>query len=81
MKRELEVDLHTLTENEAYLKLIETFNNLPKNIDRVIVVHGYHGGNTLKTMVREKFNHYLILEKSESLNKGETIFYIDNTRR
>jgi len=81
LKKQVTVDLHGLTENEAYLKLLETMNNLPPNIDRVIVIHGYHGGNILKNLVREQFTHYKILEKGLSLNEGETIFYIDPKKR
>ncbi len=80
MKREISVDLHGLNENEAYLKLLETLNNVPKGITRIIVIHGYHGGNVLKNMVKNEFFHYKILEKCESINPGETIFFIDQTK-
>jgi len=76
LKKELIVDLHGLTYNEAYLKLIETFNKLPNNVTRVVVVHGYHGGDVLKKLVRCDFYHYKILEVGQSLNEGETIYYL-----
>lgn len=76
MKRALTIDLHGLTYNEAYLKLIETFENIPNNITRVIVVHGYHGGDILKNLVRKDFYNPKILEVGESLNQGETIYYL-----
>lgn len=75
-KFEEKIDIHGLTEDEAYCALLEKLNNLKSGTKKLVVVHGYHGGNILKNMVAN-FQHYKIESKVQPFyNDGETIFYI-----
>jgi hypothetical protein len=74
MKRE--VDLHNMSVIEArrYLKMY--LNNLPKEVDEIDVIHGFHNGTNLQTFVRKDFGNKRIDRKILGLNNGVTTFMI-----
>ncbi len=70
------VDLHGLTVEEAEVRLFETLDALPADVQMVEVAHGYHRGTAIKKMVRDEFHHWRIVRKQASLNAGVTIFVL-----
>lgn len=69
------IDLHGETRESAKQRLTGALKSLPKETRQLVVVHGYHGGNALREMVRN-FKHPRIERKSIGLNQGETILII-----
>lgn len=70
-----ELDIHGYTELEAK-KIIERYiASLPKNVTSVRIIHGYHGGNSLKSLVRDphKIRSKRIKRRKLTMNQGETI--------
>lgn len=47
-------------------------SRLPASVTEVIVIHGYHGGQALGNMVRQRLKHPRIRAKILCLNPGET---------
>lgn len=77
-KFEEKIDIHGMTEDEAYCALLEKMNSLKNGTKKLVVVHGFHGGSVLKNMV-SNFEHFKIESKIQPFyNAGETIFYIKN---
>jgi len=71
----MELDLHGLTEQDAYLKMLEFFSELPNNCKSVTVIHGFRGGEVLKKMVHN-FTHHRIWSKQPGvMNPGQTIIF------
>lgn len=69
------IDLHGETRESARQRLTATLKALPKDTRQLVVVHGFHGGNALREMVRN-LKHPRIEQKSIGLNQGETILII-----
>jgi len=74
MKRE--VDLHNMSLIEARSYLKTYLNNLPKEVDEIDVIHGFHSGSHLQKLVRKDFGHKRIERKILGLNNGLTTFMI-----
>ncbi len=72
-----ELDLHNLTKEAAKDELIYTLNSIDFDIKCLVVIHGYHGGTTIKNLVRNEFKSDLIKEKV-NLDAGRTIFLLKN---
>lgn len=70
------LDLHGLTCAEAEFELIRTLNLVDTNVRAVEVVHGYHNGRALKTLVRQQFAHPLIAKKIP-LDASRTLLALD----
>lgn len=75
MPYSIEVDLHYETVDSARKKLGQVLKTLPNDTCEVIVIHGYHGGTAIRTMVRN-YKHPKVERKFIGLNGGETIFKI-----
>ena len=73
-----QIDLHGLTKEEAKAELIYALNTIDADIKCLVVVHGYHGGTALKSLVRKEFSSPNIAEKI-TLDAARTIFVIKNT--
>lgn len=71
MAYSIAIDIHGET-RQSGRKLLES---LPKDTREIVVIHGYHQGNTLQQMVRS-FKHPMVERKILGLNQGETIFLI-----
>ena len=71
-KTTVEINLHGLTTADAKRKLEQFLSRLPASVTEVIVIHGYHGGQALGNMVRQRLKHPRIRAKILRLNPGET---------
>lgn len=73
----VEVNLHGLREFEARAKLNEVLEKIPNDVKILKIVHGYHGGQVLKNLVRLDYVHYRI-DYVQPLygNDGETWYYL-----
>ena len=65
------LDLHGKTILEAEAELLHAINSIDANLS-LLVVHGYHSGTSLKSFVRENFNHPLI-DKKINIDAGRTL--------
>jgi DNA-nicking Smr family endonuclease len=71
----VEIDIHGQTEYDA-IKILEKFIvNCDSSVKQILVIHGYHGGNVLKNMVRSpnKLRSKRINRRRPTMNQGETI--------
>ena len=68
----VEVKIHGLTTMDAKQQLEQLLNRLPPDVTEVVVIHGYHSGQTLSNMVRKRLKHPRIRAKILCLNPGET---------
>lgn len=75
----MEIDLHGETVDSGRQKLQNTLKTLPKDTRELVIIHGYHRGNSLQNMVRN-FKHHQVERKILGLNQGETIFLIKNNK-
>ena len=75
MAYSITIDIHGETWQSGRKLLENKLKSLPKDAREVIVIHGYHQGNTLQQMVRS-FKHPMVERKILGLNQGETIFLI-----
>lgn len=71
------IDIHGETKESAKQRLRDTLKTLPKNVDKLTVIHGYHNGKVLQETVR-KFKHPRIERIIVGLNQGETVYLIKN---
>jgi DNA-nicking Smr family endonuclease len=69
------IDLHGETRESGRKILTQRLNTLPKDTREVVVIHGYHSGTALQSMVRS-FKHPKVERRIIGLNNGETIFLI-----
>ncbi len=72
---QITIDIHGYTVDEAKREIERTIAKLDKNITEVIVIHGYHGGNRLKELLRNPngIRSNRIRRRKYSMNQGETI--------
>lgn len=70
------IDLHNMELLEARYYLDKLFETLSDDILEVVVIHGYHKGQTLLNMVRKDFRHPRIKKKVIPFNKGITLFLV-----
>lgn len=71
----LKVDLHGLSKEEAKAEIFHTLNSVDIRYDGIIFIHGYHGKNVLKNLVRQEIQHPII-SKIVNLSAGETAYKI-----
>lgn len=69
------IDIHGETRQSGRKLLENKLKSLPKDVREMVVIHGYHQGNTLQQVVRS-FKHPMVERKILGLNQGETIFLI-----
>ena len=75
MPKTITIDLHTHTAESARKLLTSRLKSLPKDVNEVVIIHGYNGGTVLRDMVRS-YKNPRIERKIIGLNMGETIFVI-----
>ena len=71
----VEINIHGYTEYDA-IKILEKFIvSVDQSEKQILVIHGYHGGNVLKEMVRNsnKLRSKRIRRRRPTMNQGETI--------
>lgn len=52
-----EMDVHGMRTEEAMEAIQKSIRAAQKNIYRIRVIHGYHGGTRIKTAIREEFGY------------------------
>ena len=71
------IDLHNMSKEEARAEIIHQLY-IADNVDSLVLVHGYHGGQVLKKLVRNEIDHERI-EKKINLDASTTAFKLKNT--
>lgn len=71
----VEIDIHGMTEQEAKKALERFIVNCAKDVDEILVIHGYKSGSVLRDMVRNsnKLRSNRINRRKLTMNQGETI--------
>ena len=67
-----EVDLHGLNTYQAKIFLDSQLKKCGRDVYRLRVIHGYHGGTELRTLVRGYKSHPKVLRVEIGLNQGAT---------
>ena len=70
------LDLHNMQVDEARFYLENAINTATYKIKEIVVIHGYHKGQTILNMVRKEFKHKRIEKKVIPYNKGVTLIYL-----
>ena len=70
------VNLHQMNTAQARDWLYQKVTAAPKEIREIEVIHGFHGGTALQTMVRKSFRHPRVQSKVLGLNSGSTILIL-----
>lgn len=70
----LEIDVHGMTKHQAKVYIDSKIKSAPKSVYRIRVIHGYHGGTELKTMIRKEYGgkNPKVVRLEMGLNQGET---------
>ena len=70
-----ELDIHGMTEMEAKTTIERFIASCPKDIKEIVIIHGYHSGSVLKSLVRDKnkIRSKRIKRRKFTMNQGETI--------
>lgn len=67
-----EVDLHGCNVHQAQIA-IDAALKRSKGVYRIRVIHGYHGGQALRNMIRSRYgSHPSVLRLELGLNQGQT---------
>ncbi len=53
----IELDLHGLNGEEAKRKIDGAIKNAASSVYRVRLIHGYHGGTSIKRMIEEEYGY------------------------
>lgn len=53
----IEIDLHGLNAEEAKRRINSTLKNTTRATYRVRLIHGYHGGTNLRSMIMEEYSY------------------------
>ena len=73
MSDTVKVDLHGLTEEDARILLDRLLRTTPRDVKKLLVVHGYRGGTVLRDLVRFDYAlHPRVKELRMTDNPGET---------
>lgn len=69
----VEIDIHGLNRYQAKIAVDARLRRCDKSVYRLRVIHGYHGGTSLRDMLRAEFkNHPKVLRVEFGFNQGET---------
>lgn len=69
----LEIDIHTMNQFQAKVMIDSTLKRVKADIYRIRIIHGYHGGTTLRDMVRKIYKEHPKVKRIEvGINQGET---------
>ena len=73
----LELDVHEMNQFQAKTYIDSRLKKVKRDIYQVKVIHGYHGGTTLRSMIRKTYrNHPKVIRVEVPLNPGETILVL-----
>ena len=69
------IDIHGFTVDEAKREIERIIAKLDKSVTELVVIHGYHGGNKLKELLRNPngIRSRRIKRRKYTMNQGETI--------
>lgn len=72
------IDVHGMTKIEAQKAIERCIADAPKGCESVTVIHGYHSGTELKSMIQSRngIRSKRIERKKYTMNQGETIFIL-----
>ena len=77
MGNTLTINIHGMYVDDALKAVREFVNNAPRNVDKIIVIHGYNNGTALKDAIRHRLHSPRILEIAPSFfNEGETTLWL-----
>ena len=69
----VEIDIHGMTKYQAKLCLESRLKRSGRDVYRIRVIHGYHGGTELRDLVRKEIGkNPKVLRVESGLNQGET---------
>ncbi|MDC0558969.1 Smr/MutS family protein [Candidatus Izimaplasma bacterium] len=70
-----EIDIHGLTKPEAKKIIERMIVNADKDVKEIVIIHGYHSGDALKSMVRDVniIRSKRIKRRKLTMNQGQTI--------
>ena len=69
----MEADIHGMTKAQAVIYIESMLKKAGGSVYRIRVIHGYHGGTELRTMVRKKYAKDPRVKRIEiGMNQGET---------
>ena len=70
-------DIHGMNPAQARRELLQLLDRLGGDVTELHVIHGYRGGDSLRSMVQNSLAHPRIARKMQSfLNEGETKIYL-----
>lgn len=71
----VDVDIHNMSELDALKHLERFISKVNNDVTEIRVIHGYHGGDSLQGMVRDrnKLRSKKIYRRKLTMNQGETI--------
>ena len=73
----MEVDIHGMNPAQARREILQLLDRLPNDVTELHVIHGYRGGDSLRSMVQNSLAHPRIARKMQSfLNEGETKIFL-----
>lgn len=73
----MEIDLHGKNLYQARVMLMSALKKATAADYRLRVIHGYHGGETLRAMVQEiSASHPKVLRIERTPNEGETVLVL-----
>ncbi len=73
----MEADIHGMNPAQARRELLQLLDRLGGDVTELHVIHGYRGGDSLRSMVQNSLAHPRIARKMQSfLNEGETKIYL-----
>lgn len=68
----VELDLHGANVHQAQIA-VDAALKRSKGVYRIRIIHGYHGGQAIKTMLRSRYGkHPAVLRLEFGLNQGQT---------
>ena len=73
----MEADIHGMNPSDARREILGLLDRLPNDITEVHIIHGYRGGDSLRSTVQTSLAHPRILRKMQSfLNEGVTKIFL-----
>ena len=73
----MEADIHGMNPAQARRELLGLLDRLPGDVTELHVIHGYRGGDALRSMVQHSLAHPRIARRMQSfLNEGETKLFL-----
>ena len=77
----IEIDLHNMNTEDAKYRVARALKEAGSGVYRIRLVHGYHGGTKIRSMIREEFHPGLepkVLRIEGGANEGITELVLRN---